>query len=173
MQILLDQTIDTDYGQLDLAWSEQHGLDGELDTFFRGQANGLVGAASSTGIYLNLARRRGGSAVRIELHDSAPDLDDQWEDVVEVSARVPVGASAGWTTWAGEHGGPLAVPPGDYRIRVSARGRDAAADDGEFAEGLVDFYLVELWPAEPQPDTIVRTTSENAREFHDAWGTAR
>ena len=47
-RVLLDEVISTDYGQFDLIWAD--------DRFFRGQDNGLVGAADPGGMYLNLAR---------------------------------------------------------------------------------------------------------------------
>ncbi len=61
-QVLLDEVIRTDYGQFDLVWSDDAvGFDGDFDRFFHGQNNGLVGAADGEGVYLNLARRSGGS----------------------------------------------------------------------------------------------------------------
>jgi hypothetical protein len=49
-QILIDQVIDTDYGQLDLVWTEDGGFDGDFDRFFAGQVNGLVGASDAAGV---------------------------------------------------------------------------------------------------------------------------
>jgi len=171
--ILLDQVIATDYGQLDLGWSDAFGFDGDFDRFFAGQVNGLVGAGDDTGVYLNLARRSGGSRVRIELLERVPDpLQPEWEDVVEVSTAIPEGARPRWSSWAGEDGGPLHIPAGTYRLRVSARGRDAG-QDGEFAEGVVDTYLLELWPAPTAPDTIVRVGSHDAAYWHDEIGGRR
>ena len=67
VRVLLDGVIDTDYGQFDLVWGDDYGFDGDVDRFFAGQVNGLVGAASGQGLYVNLARRSGGSPVRIVL----------------------------------------------------------------------------------------------------------
>jgi hypothetical protein len=171
--VLLDQVIETDYGQVDLIWHEDGGFDGEFERFFAGQTNGLVGAADLSGVYLNLARRSGGSPVRIVLTDGPPDADDSWEDVVEVSTTVPLGAVPQWMSWAGEDGGPLdGLLPGNYRLRVSARGRDAGRD-GEFADEAVDFYLVELWPAPSAPDAILKVSSEDARYWHKEIGQSR
>jgi hypothetical protein len=169
--LLFDDVIQTDYGQLDLIWSEEGGFDGDWDRFFSGQTNGLVGAADPDGIYLNLARRSGGSPVQIVLHDAAPgDPGAGWEDVVEVSTVVPDGARVRWSTWGGEDTGDLtSVTPGDYRVRVSARGRDAGRD-GEFEDGAVDWYLVELWPASPVADAILRTGSDDAAYWHGEVG---
>lgn len=172
-QVLLDQVVDTDYGQFDLTWDVEGGFDGAFERFFSGQVNGLVGAADPSGVYLNLARRSGGSPVRIILTDAPPAADDSWEDVVEVSTSVSVGAEPQWMSWAGEDGGPLdGLTPGEYRVRVSARGRDEG-HDGEFAEDAVDFYLVEMWPAPISPDAILKVGSENAKYWHQEVGHTR
>lgn len=172
-RVLLDEVVDTDYGQLDLVYDDEGGFDGEADRFFAGQVNGWVGAADPHGVYVCLARRSGGSQVRVCLLDGPPDDDPSWEDVVEVSTRVPDGAQVAWTSWAGGSGGLLdGVPAGDLRVRVSARGRDAGAD-GELEDEVVDSYLIELWPAPGAPDEIVRTTSENAAYWHREWGSRR
>jgi hypothetical protein len=116
-RVLLDRVIDTDYGQFDLLWDDDHGFDGDFDRSFADQVNGLVGAASGHGLYVSLARRSGGSPVRIVLLDDAPPLrDDEWEDIVEVSTtlpRVPDGLTP-------SHGTPW---PAGLR-RVTSRHRD-------------------------------------------------
>ena len=172
--VLLDEVVYTDYGQFDLAWTEEGGFDGNADRYFGGQVNGLVGAADPGCVYLNLARRSGGSHIRITLLDSAPPLPPvQYDDVVEVSVRIPSDAAARWMTWAGETGGPLTgFAPGDYRVRVSAKGRDAGAD-GEFADGVVDEYVVQIWAGGQTPDEILRVGSENAQYWHREWGGRR
>lgn len=159
--------------QLDISWTGDTGFDGDFDKFFAGQINGLVGAAAGDGLYLNLARRSGGSAVRIMVLDVPPgEPGGDWEDVVEVSATVPVAASPIWSSWAFENHGTLDLAPGTYRVRVSARGRDAGRD-GKFADGVVDTYLVELWSAPGSLDTIVRTSSADAAYWHHEVGGRR
>ncbi len=168
---LFDGVVETDYGQFDLYWSSDYlGYDGSDDRYFAGQANGLVGSGDPGGVYVNLARRSGGSSVRIVLRDIEPQLTEEWEDIVEVSTIVPEDAQPGWGTWAGESGGRLEIPPGGYRLRVSARGRDAGRGDGEFANEVVDSYLLELWPAPAAEDQIVRTGSKDARYWHRQRG---
>lgn len=171
-RILFDDVVQTDYGQLDLLWGDGPGFDGDFHRFFAGQVNGLAGAGSGTGLYLSLARRSGGSPVRVELHDAAPALDLAWEDVVEVSVAIPPDAAPRLSTWAGADSYALALPEGTYRVRVGARGRDEGRDD-EFADGPVDFYLVQLWPAAATPDAILRCTSDDAAHWHREVGGRR
>jgi hypothetical protein len=166
--------VDTDYGQLDLYWSPNYlGYDGSDDRYFAGQVNGLVGAGDPSGVYVTLARRSEGSSVRIVLRSTEPPVGETWEDVVEVSTTVPDDAAPGWGSWAGESGGQLEIPPGAYRLRVSARSRDAGRGDGEFTDGVVDSYLLELWPAPAVEDRIVRVGSEDARYWHRQRGGSR
>lgn len=172
-RLLLDEVVDTDYGQFDIAWSGL-GFDGDFDAYFQGQVNGLVGAANADGVYLNLARRSGGSRVRIVGLDAEPrPAPEEFEDVVEVSLTVPEGADVQWSSWAGQTSGSLdGIAPASYRLRVSARGRDAGQED-EFAEGIVDEYLLELWPAAPTEDAVLRVGSDDARYWHAEVGGRR
>lgn len=171
--ILFEDVVHTDYGQFDIIWApDSIGFDGEADRFFAGQVNGLVGAAAKGSVYLVLGRRSGGSRVSISLLADEPALDTEtWEDIVEVSITLEEGCAPRWATWAGESGGPLTIAPGSYRMRVSARGRDAG-HAGEFLDEIVDAYLIELW-ATPRPDEIVHTTSASAAYWHEAWGSRR
>jgi hypothetical protein len=171
-RVLFDQVVETDYGQFDLAWTGD-GFDGDFDHFFAGQTNGLVGASDPNGLYVNLARRSGGSPVRIVVLEAKPRDDAPWEDVVEVSFVLPEGHQMRWSSWAGESGGVLAdIPPGSYRLRASAKGRDRGRE-GEFSDHSVDSYLLQMWPALPQPDAVLRTGSEDAKYWHREVGHRR
>jgi hypothetical protein len=173
-RVVLDVIVETDYGQFDLVWSDAIGFDGNFDHFFNGQVNGLVGAADPGGVYFNLARRSGGSRVRMVLVDVAPPLTPPYyEDVVEVSVTVPGGVDIRWLSWAGESSGTVeGVAPGSYRMRVSAHGRDVGRD-GELADGVVDEYLLELWASSTAADEVLRVGSEDARYWHRAVGGRR
>jgi hypothetical protein len=168
---LLNRLVDTDYGQLTLDWGEDL-WDGDADRFFKDQHNGLVGAAVSGTVVIMLARWSSGSAVRIVLEASEPRTNADWEDVVETSFDLPPGRLMRWSTWGGGSGGPLSVPPGQYRLRVSAVGRDAGVQN-EFADEVVDRYLLELWPAPAAPDAVLRVGSDDARRWHQTWGSRR
>jgi hypothetical protein len=171
-RVLLDEMIETDYGLFELCWGD-YGFDGDFERNFAGQANGLVGAASGLGLYVNLARRSGGSPVRIVLEpEPAPADAGSWEDIVEVSIAIPPGAEVVWRAWEGGDGGGLDLPSGTYRVRVSAFGRDSGRE-GEFADGAVDRYLLELWPAPVRPDEIIKSTSADAVYWHREVGSRR
>lgn len=160
----------TDYGQFHLVWSED-GAAGDLDARFAGQINGLVGAALPGGVYINLARRSGGSSVCIRLYDDEPPVSGWYEDIVEVSTVIPEGADIAWVSWGGESNGALpSVPGGPYRIRVSAKGRDEA---DELAEGVADSYGIDIWPAPVKEDAILRSTSKDAAYWHKQRGSRR
>ncbi|GAB3085721.1 hypothetical protein [Nocardioides zeae] len=173
-RVLLDRVLCTSYGQLDLVWDPAAMDEFDDDVMFGGQANGLVGAGWPGRVYLTLASCLPDEArVRIVARDNAPaDPEPEWEDVVEVSTEVPVlpldEPAPHWTSWGYDDSGPLDIAPGHYRLRVSARGRDAARDF--VGEGVRDSYLLELWPAPPGPDAILRTTTEDAAYWHKARG---
>jgi len=171
-RILLDQVIETDYGQFDLAWDGGIGFDGDFDRVFAGQVNGLVGAAHPGGVYLNLAHR-GGAPMRIVLCDSPPDDEPSYQDVVEVSVEIPPAADVRWMSWAGENEGVLSdLAAGAYRLRVSARDRDSGWDPNS-VEAAVNAYLLQFWPAPVEPDAIIRVGGKEAEYWHREVGNRR
>lgn len=95
-RVLMDEVVETDYGQLDLWFDavDEADLDGDLDKTFVGQLNGLVGAAVPGHVYVSLARQSGGSPVRVEAWDTEPPMTEDWEDIVEVSTVVGADATA-------------------------------------------------------------------------------
>lgn len=172
-RILLDEVIRTDYGQFDLSWDDGLGFDGDWDRVFEGQMNGLVGAAHPGGVYINLARRSGGSPVRILLCDSEPHNEPSYQDVVEVSVKIPPEVNVRWMSWAGESSGTIGdLAAGTYRVRVNSRGRDSG-HKGEFVDGLVDEYLIQVWLAPAEPDAILRIGSQDAEYWHREIGGRR
>jgi hypothetical protein len=137
--------------------------------------NGLVdlvppgGAAIFTGVYM------GPVAVSVEARRSAPesvDLDG-WDEVVEVSLAVPEGrlepAAVGLDV---EDPFPILTlaGPGDYRIRVHARGRDTDVDG--VAEEPVEQYRIAVWPAPPAPEIIHRQTDGYGAQMRSSAATA-
>ena len=145
--VLLDERIETVYGQLLLDWSVDR-FEGDSHAAFVGQVNGLVGAADPGGVYLILACQDGGH-IRLVLHDAEPPLPPaQFKDVVEVSVTVQAGVGVAWVSWGGESSGAIhGWAPGSYRMRVSALDRDAAHFG--LPEGVDDEYLARGLACQP------------------------
>lgn len=111
-------------------------------------------------------------SVSVELLATQPELDDSWEDIVEVSLlpdRAPIRV-VGWTR-ATHNGQELAldeIPPlsqshGWHRVRISVSGRDTRPD-GIVSEP-VEKYLFQSWPAPLQPSREIWATSQAARNL--------
>jgi len=86
-----------------------------------------------------------------------------WEDVHEVSANLPAGRVAAGgpmeeLTALGEMGEDES---GDYRIRVSAVGRDAAPD--LVSSTAVEDYLVQIWPEAVLAPRVLSSTAQQGQ----------
>ncbi|MEU4766469.1 hypothetical protein AB0H12_24750 [Actinosynnema sp. NPDC023794] len=161
MRTLMSGPAWADYGQLYVAGGE--GSFG-MDECFGGQANGLCGGAVPGTLFLMTGTDVGEVDFTVESHDQAPPVGEEWEDVVEVSFR-PAGPTA-LHSWAYENSWPLdGLAPIDYRVRYCAIGMDdaRAADPPSPSR---ERYLLQFWPATPEPDRIVRRTSEHAAYWH-------
>jgi hypothetical protein len=161
VRTLMSGTAWADYGQLYVTGGE--GSFG-MDECFGGQANGLCGGAVPGTLFLMTGTNVGEVDFTVESHDQAPPVGEEWEDVVEVSFR-PSGATALYS-WAYENSWPLdGLTPGDYRVRYCAVGMDdaRAADPPSPSR---ERYLLQFWPAPPEPDRVVRRTSEHAAYWH-------
>lgn len=64
--------------------------------------------------------------------------------------------------WDGEEPNLALDAPGDYRLRVHVRGRDAGKDADTIAEdeNPVESHLMQIWPADAQPDALLLTGDE-------------
>ena len=60
-----------------------------------------------------------------------------------------------------------AATAGTHRARWCATGMDEAHDRTRLdGEPEIDRYLLQLWPALPAPDAVVRRAGENAASWH-------
>lgn len=145
------------------------GAEFETDYYasYYGQRNGLCGAADPGGLFLTTGTHTGPVPLRVETHASLPEVGPEWEEVVEVSFDF---ASTDVTIlgWAGDSSDDVALPAtGTYRIRYCANGLDEAHDRTAWEEDPArDRYLIQLWPAPPAPDVVLRQTSANAAYWH-------
>lgn len=109
--------------------------------------NGLV-AAVPDGIAVLTGEEHGTLRVGLSVVKEPPKLDvSVWDEVVEISWHAPAGGASLSGTSDPNH---IAPPwPGDYRVRVHARGRD---------EGLGQYHLA-MWSA-PPADPVVHKHSD-------------
>ncbi|WP_187703100.1 hypothetical protein [Nocardia yunnanensis] len=145
------------------------GVNSRMDEAFAGQRSGLCGAAVAGELFLVTGLHSGRVGFTVEVHDQAPPLDAAWEDVVEVSFY-PVSGQSFLVQWAGEKSWELDLREGiDYRVRYCAMGMDRAREQDVRLDGepVVDRYLLQFWPAPPEPDRVVRQTSQAAARSHE------
>ncbi|GAA2668583.1 hypothetical protein SAMN05428941_0959 [Streptomyces sp. 2114.2] len=133
-----------------------------------GQTNGLCGAAVPGCLFLCTGLSSGKVALTVEVHGTAPPLDDRWEDVVEASFR-PLTASTAVLPCGRGALCEWALPTADHRVRYCGRGMDGGAGAASATvrdAGPVGQYLLQFWPAPPTADRVVRQTSRSAAHRH-------
>ncbi|GAA0572534.1 hypothetical protein GCM10009534_02990 [Kribbella sandramycini] len=151
------------YGQI---YVESAQADYDVDDCFRGQRNGLCGAASAGTLFLITGMHTGDVGFAVEAYDEEPVIDESWEEIVEASYQP--GGEAALVSWGGEGRWPLALAETTYRVRYCGSGMDAAHDSDPPMddEPPVDRYVLQFWPAPAAPDRIVKRTSELAAYWH-------
>lgn len=137
----------------------------DMQAVFAGQANGLCGAGLAGGLWLITGLHTGSVPVAVEEHDIAPPVEAGWQEIVEVSCVF--GAPSAFLGW--DSGAMIDVPTGPLRVRYSATRMDEAraADVRGEDEPNLDRYLLQMWPAPPAPDAVLRQTSQIAAYWHD------
>ncbi|MGW3631738.1 hypothetical protein ACWD7F_16480 [Streptomyces sp. NPDC005122] len=164
---VVDGEVHVHYGQLYVE-SDPGGYGPGLAEAFAGQSAGLCGAAIPGTLWLTTGLHTGNVGFTTEVHDQAPPLDAEWEDVVEVSFR-PASARSTLMEWAGEACWDLGLEETDYRVRYCAKGMDRARQEDTRMddEPQVDSYLLQLWPAAPAADRVLKQTAAIAAYWHD------
>lgn len=166
MRTVVHGDVHVHYGQIYVHSEGGEPFEGDLTACFAGQRNGLCGAAVPGTLFLLTGLHTGDVGFTAEVHESEPP-DAGGEDVVEASFRAA--GPARLVTWGGEDWWDLELAPGDYRVRYSGTGMDAAREQDTRVDGEPqrDRYLLQFWPAPPAPDAIVRQHSAAAAYWHD------
>ncbi|MCL9759416.1 hypothetical protein [Frankia sp. AiPa1] len=113
--------------------------------------------------------------VSVETLDEAPALPgSDWTEVVEVSFTVRNGV----LRIGGVDLGPKGSSPNfaisdvdEYRVRFSARGRDDAwnyaehGSEDEEESPILEYHLIEIWPAPPAPPQALRLTDRTGTSY--------
>jgi hypothetical protein len=119
-------------------------IEGEPPAAVDFSANGLV-APVADGVVVRTGTTDGGVHVELRVSEEAPpDLElIGWDEIVEVSWTAPSGSARIFGSGMGVGTPPW---PGEYRVRVSARGRDRS--DGRA------YVRLHVWPAPLAPQTV-------------------
>jgi hypothetical protein len=140
------------------------------------QGNSLVGAGGGH-LAVVCGTQYGRIRITVDVRDDEPAPDfDGWPMAVDISHHSNTGR-----TWLGdldgggspELGNLTPGGPGWYRVRVRARGRDAARVAGTAcvdADPPLEEHAVSIWPTPPAPDVVHRADDEIAQGLRPAPG---
>jgi len=166
MKTLFDGTIHVHYGFIHFTGATGGNGTSHGDMCAGQREVGLCGGQEQGVVSLVTGTHTGDITFVVELHDHEPPFDDSWEDVVEVSFR-PSDEPGSLCLLPFEGGHPLDLEEAPYRVRYCVSGMDEAHEDqGErWFEGQpsLDRYLLQVWPAGPAPDRVLKQTSEMAQ----------
>lgn len=167
-RVLFSGGVQIDYQQFYIA---PPGVFLDMTDAFRGQVNGICGAAQPGCLWLTTGLHVGMVHLNVTLHDSEPSLDDVWEEVVECSFE-SLSSRLLLQEWGSEDGKDLRVPRGAYRVRYCAQ---AMLGDWQMEEGnpMTQRYSLQFWQAPAGPDAIIKATGECARQWHTQMGTGK
>jgi hypothetical protein len=163
MRVLFSGQIYVGYSQMYLRSDDSDG--GGPDEAMIGQANGLCGAAVAGFVYLTTGRESGDVDVQVEMHDAAPPIAEEWQEVVEVSFT-PTDPTVYLSGWGGSSAQTLGLECIDYRLRYCVSGMDEGHGTPTLRAPVPERYLLQFWPAPSAPDSLLRQTSGNAAYWH-------
>ncbi|MFH0180901.1 hypothetical protein ACIA6D_41700 [Streptomyces cacaoi] len=130
--------------------------DGPTGPDLEPEHNGLVQVTDGVTTVLT-GIHTGNVDVTVTRHASEPaPHDGDWHECVEISAYSPSGnlMVRGLMDDLDEELPVLSFDgPGDYRLRIHARGRDTAVDLAP--EEVTEWYLIQAWPAPAGPATVL------------------
>jgi hypothetical protein len=147
------------FGQAYVA-SDLKDFEPEVNAYFFGQRNGMLGAAKDGMLYLITGKTDGEVHLSVHVAEQRPLLDDSWEECVEASFS-PATPLVRLFDWDRAVVCEIPLPEHNYRVRYTARGMDAG-----HAGTQTDAYGLWFWPAPAAPDAIVRQTSARAAYWH-------
>ncbi|SEL99682.1 hypothetical protein [Streptacidiphilus jiangxiensis] len=171
MRVLVSGEVHVNYGQIYVE-SDEDGDGTDLHDAFTGQGGvGLCGGGQAGALFLITGLHTGSVGFTVESHDSPPPLDEAWEEVVEVPFR-PLSEKTVLVEWGGGTCRELGLTIRDYRARYCAIGMEAGRelDTRVAGEPQADRYLLQFWPAPPEPARVVRQSGDTAAYWHDFAG---
>jgi hypothetical protein len=167
MSRVVNGPIHVDYGQAyvhDRSKFIEH-----MGNHFRGQVNGLCGAAVPGTLFMITGLHTGKVGFTVDISDAPQPIDDTWEEIVEAAFLVDVTVdNLALVEWGGSGVYPIPLTPGSYRVRYCASGMQLGHDHGVVFESddIVDFYALMFWPAEAASDCVIKQTTWTAAYWH-------
>jgi hypothetical protein len=163
---------------------ELHYLSGwdecDLENFSYKGFNGLVatlnvqGQLAEPGVHavVMTGTDTGPIALTVELLDAPPGAVDteSWAEVVDFSPAFEDGdlvVSTVNDTGDEEFPDFSDLPPGPYRVRLHARGRDQANEDVMVEDEPIEEHLLQVWPAPSAPSEVHKVTDAYGAEIWD------
>lgn len=133
--------------------------------------NGLTGLQSPSHATISCGMHYGPVRVTVEEHDSAPVPDlPGWTDIVELPFQV-VSGEVVLTDWNGEPFHDITnLVPGEYRLRVHARGRDegrARTYELSMDDDPVEEHMIQLFPGRGD-QVVYKAEDENGAMLRGA-----
>ncbi|SOD91544.1 hypothetical protein [Streptomyces sp. Ag109_G2-15] len=133
--------------------------DGSAGPDLPGGHNGLVHVQDGIATVLT-GIHTGDVDVTVTFHTHAPQPEHiGWDEIVELSLHA-VSAELMVRGLMADLDEELPVlsfnGPGDYRLRIHARGRDTAIDLAP--DEITEWYLIQVWPAPAQDVVVLRQT---------------
>lgn len=131
---------------------------------YEDELNGLFGGAIPGGAVIKVGIHTGKVPITVELAETAPPLDESWEEIVEAPCVItgsPVYLHPCIDTISAElpH-----LPEGVYRARFCAV--RFGMNEKNLGEDCGEHYALFLWLDDPRPDEIVKQTSSQANYWH-------
>jgi hypothetical protein len=164
VKVLLDEPrVFVTYGSASVVSDDEpDGIEYDHDEAWADESNGLCGAGVRGVLVLTTGTNTGWIPFRVELHEAEPEVDDGWDEIVEVSFT----SLAGRVHLVGLDGDPFEfrLPRGEYRVRYGIR----AMEEADTVEEPPDSYLLQFWPGDPAPGRIVKQTGKRAAYWHRA-----
>lgn len=136
-----------------------------------GQRNGLCGAKTAGVLLLTTVTHTGVVGLTVELLDTAPEPDENADDIVEVSF-LPETEEIAVLPWGEAPLAQFQLPAGWHRVRYSmfdVQAAIAADDDVDRDYDVVtDRYRLQFWPdASPREDEVVGASGPWTQYWHD------
>lgn len=164
MKVVFSGLVRLHYGQL---YAVSSGCaDVTIEEAFKGQSNGLCGAAVQGALLLMCGSHSATVDLAVTVHDAEPALEAGWEEVVEAPFRF-LSDPPELQDWEGSRICQLPITGPGFMVRWAARNFGEADDrDPASQEDVAEAYSLSSWPSAEARERVLLVTSEKAEYWH-------